>query len=152
MKKKRAGAGPERHVWDLLSAYIDNSLDTITHEEVRGHLEKCADCRGDYIELRATQRMLKSLPTVPPPRAFTLTEEAVAAARKPGFLERLLTPRNSPRLATGSVLAFMLLVFVFAGNLFAASNSMAISSSAYSVGFERSAGALAPTAAPAQDI
>src|ERR687884_1560437 len=118
MSNNKAGAGPERHVWDLLSAYIDDSLDKATHEEVRSHLEECADCRADYIELRATRHMLRSLPVVPPPRAFTLTEEAVA--RKPGFLERLLAPRNAPRLATGSALAFTLLVFVLAGNLFAA--------------------------------
>jgi hypothetical protein len=121
MSKNRAGAGPEGHVWDLLSAYIDNSLDKATHAEVLAHLEGCADCRADYIELRATQRILKSMPVVPPPRAFTLTEEAVA--RRPGFLERLLAPRNSPRLAMGSVLSFVLLVFVLLGNVVAESRS-----------------------------
>src|SRR5438105_2390675 len=111
--------GPEsEHVYDLLSAYIDNSLDSEEHEWVRAHLEECADCRGDYIELRATQHILHSLPTVPPPRAFTLTEQDVAAlTRKPGFLQRLLTPRNSPRFAFGSVLAFGLLVLILVGNL-----------------------------------
>src|SRR4051794_16380340 len=114
MSKNRMGAGTEPHVWDLLSAYIDNELDKATHEEVRTHLEECEDCRAGYIELRATQRMLKAMPVAAPPRAFTLTEEDVA--RRPGFLQRMLTPRNSPRFATGSVLAFALLVFVFVSN------------------------------------
>src|SRR5918911_2997820 len=118
MTNNKAGAGPERHVWRLLSAYIDNNLDKATHEEVRAHLEECPDCRADYIELRATRRMLRSLPVVPPPRAFTLTEEAVA--HRPGLFARLLTPRNAPRLATGSALAFTLLVFVLLGNVLAA--------------------------------
>jgi hypothetical protein len=146
MSKNRAGAGPEGHVWDLLSAYIDNSLDKATHAEVLAHLEECADCRADYIELRAAQRILKSLPVVPPPRAFTLTEEAVA--RRPGFLERLLAPRNSPRLAMGSVLSFALLVFVLLGNVVVASRpGAAVFTTAANVPppelYSRSAGAAA---------
>src|SRR5437773_1733695 len=98
------------HVKGLLSGYIDNRLGRSRRTQVREHLKVCADCRADYIELRATQHLLQSLPTVPPPRAFTLTQDMVAA--KTGFWQRLLAPRNSPRFAMGSVLAFTLLVFI----------------------------------------
>src|SRR5437870_1262740 len=103
------------HVRDLLSAYIDNRPGESEQTQVRAHLEACPDCRANYIELRATQQMLRSLPTVPPPRAFTLTEDMVAA--RPGFWNRLLAPRNSSRLALGSVLSFTLLAFLLIGNL-----------------------------------
>lgn len=111
------------HVEDLLSAYIDNALGNNEQSYVRKHLELCADCRAGYIELRATQRMIQSLPTVPPPRAFTLTQDMVAT--KQGFWQSLLTPRNSQRFALGSALSFTLLVFMLIGNLVMASGSLA---------------------------
>lgn len=103
-----------KHVGDLLSDYIDSRLDKGEQTRVRQHLEVCVDCRADYIGLRATRQMLRSLPTVPPPRAFTLTQEMVAA--KPGFWNRLMAPRNSSRFALGSALSFTLLVFLLVGN------------------------------------
>src|SRR5438477_2874722 len=101
------------HARGLLSAYIDNRLNKTTRARVRGHLKVCAACRADYVELRATQQMLRSLPMVPPPRAFTLTEDLVAA--KFGFWRRLLAPQNSTRFALGSALSFTLLVFLLIG-------------------------------------
>ncbi len=122
----RTRAGSE-HVGDLLSPYIDNTLIKSEQTQVREHLEVCADCRADYIELRATWQMLRSLPTAPPPRAFTLTQEMVAA--RPGFWHRLLAPRNSQRFALGSALSFTLLVFLLLGN-FVTSSRLATSAAA----------------------
>src|SRR5438093_13629799 len=103
---ERFGEGrPEGgHVLDRLSAYMDNSLGEAGQERVRVHLEGCAECRADYLELLATRQMLHSLPTVAPPRAFTLTEDMVAPAAtgRAGFWQRLLAPRNAPRFAMGS--------------------------------------------------
>ncbi len=113
--KKRDG---DEHVVDLLSAYIDNALNPGERESVRAHIETCASCQADHETLLGTQFMLRSLPVVPPPRAFTLTPEMVGAgARRESFWQRLLTPRAVPRFATGSVVAFALLALLLVGDL-----------------------------------
>src|SRR5437762_6273454 len=103
------------HVRERLSEYMDGMLSSDEQEAVRSHLEQCTDCRADYVELRATQKLMQNMPTVPAPRAFTLTPEMAGQLRKPSFWERLFVPRNAPRLATGSVVAFLLLILVLAG-------------------------------------
>ena len=103
------------HVVDALSAYIDGALEAGELESVSAHIADCGECQAEYLELRATKQMLSALPTVPPPRAFTLTQEMVAP--RASFWDRVLTPRFAPRLATGSVLAFALLVMVLIGDL-----------------------------------
>ena len=113
-------AGGE-HVLEQLSAYIDNALDAGERERVRAHIEACEGCRAEHRELQATKQMLFDLPVAKPPRAFTLTQEMVAA--KPSLWQRLRVPRWYPRLATGSVVAFALLVLVLLGD-FAGSRSM----------------------------
>src|SRR6476646_2938559 len=105
------------HVREQLSDYMDGLLPNDEHEAVRAHLETCADCRADYVELRATQRLLQTMPAIAAPRSFTLTPEMAGQARKASFWERLFVPRNAPRLATGSVVAFLLLFFFLASNL-----------------------------------
>jgi hypothetical protein len=107
-------ANGEQHVREQLWPYIDGNLPAAERDAVRAHLESCADCRADYVELRGTQQMLSSMPVVPAPRAFTLTPEMVG--RKPSLLDRLFAPRYAPRFATGSVLTFVLLLFIFASN------------------------------------
>ena len=102
------------HVGDLLPGYIDNSLPDTELAIVRAHLDTCDACRADYVDLRATRAMLQQMPVVPTPRSFVLTEEMARRARKPSLLERILSPRLAPTFAGGSVLAFVLLVFLFA--------------------------------------
>ncbi|MDQ6693410.1 MAG: zf-HC2 domain-containing protein [Chloroflexota bacterium] len=106
------------HVEHRLSAYIDGMLDMTEQQRVREHIGQCSSCRAGYIELKAAKKMLGRLPMVPPPRAFTLTQEMAAANRRravavPGWLTRSL----APRLAWGSVLSIMLLFVVVLGNL-----------------------------------
>src|SRR5690349_14284568 len=105
-------AGGE-HVDHLLSSYMDNDLESEARSAVRRHLQECSDCRATYIELEATRKLLGSLPTVPPPRAFTITPEMarVRAPRKaapPTFWERFFSPHNAPRFAFGSLVAVVL--------------------------------------------
>jgi len=107
----------DEHVREQLSDYMDGLLPDSDRKAVRAHLEECADCRADYIELRAAQRAMQSLPTLAAPRAFTLTPEMARQARKPSFWESFFVPRNAPRLATGSLVAFLLLA-LFVGNDF----------------------------------
>ncbi len=106
-------AGNEReHVINMLSAYIDGELDPREMRRVDAHLEICSMCHTEYAELRAVRQMLLDLPAVPPPRAFTLTHDMVKAGSKPTLLRRLFGSggRLYPALATGSVVAFVLLV------------------------------------------
>jgi anti-sigma factor RsiW len=107
-----------KHVWEELSAYMDGVLAEEEREGVRTHLETCEECRTGLVELRATRTMLRSMPMVPPPRAFTLTQEqaGIKEPAREGFWRRLFMPRNSPRFATGSVLAFGLLLLVVFGD------------------------------------
>src|SRR5687768_15114119 len=118
----------DEHIVDLLSSYIDNALNPGERESVRAHLEGCDSCKVELDSLIGTKVMLKSLPVMPPPRAFTLKPEMVGAgARQESFWQRLLTPRAVPRFATGSVVAFALLIFLLVGDFAAVNRNMAAS-------------------------
>lgn len=108
---KSIGGG---HVRDLISAYIDGALSAAEQEQVRAHVAACVECRSDYVELKAAKSVLRALPSEAPPRAFTLTPHMVKAGPTAGesFFSRLLAPALAPRLATGSLVAFVLLLFV----------------------------------------
>lgn len=103
------------HVVEQISAYLDGALDDAVSDEVRAHIDDCSKCHAEYIEVRATRQLLRRVHEVQPPRAFMLTPEMVQ--RKVWLWERLLVPRNVPKLATGSVLAFGLVLLLLAGNV-----------------------------------
>jgi anti-sigma factor RsiW len=109
------------HVLELVSPYIDNALDAADRERVRAHIDSCETCAAEYRELQATQQMLRALPVQVPPRVFTLTEEMVGvkvgSEARPSLLSRLFGKATAPRLATGSVLAFALLLVVLVSDL-----------------------------------
>lgn len=118
------------HVHDLLASYIDRSLEETERVRVRAHLEECVDCRADYVELQATRQMLRQMPIASVPRAFTLTPEMVKGANKASFWERIFAPRTAPTFASGAVVAFGLLLFLFVGSLFSTNGPSATSNSA----------------------
>jgi anti-sigma factor RsiW len=103
------------HIVEQISPYLDGALDDATSDSVRAHIEGCAECRAEYVEMRYTRQLLRSVSAVQPPRAFTLTQEMVA--RRGWLWRRLLVPRNVPRLATGSVMTFALVALLLASNL-----------------------------------
>lgn len=109
------------HVLELVSPYIDNALDAADRERVRAHIDNCETCAAEYRELQATQQMLRAMPVQAPPRAFTLSEEMVGAkartATTPSLLSRMFGNATAPRLATGSVLAFALLIVLLVSDL-----------------------------------
>jgi hypothetical protein len=107
------------HVIGLISSYIDNALDADDRERVRAHIDACEVCAAEYRELRATQQMLRAMPVQVPPRVFTLTEGMVRARSeaRPSWLSRMLGRALAPRLATGSVLAFALLLVMLVSDL-----------------------------------
>ena len=66
---------------DKLSAYLDNQVTPAERAHVEGHLATCAACRGELDGLRRTVVLLRALPRVPVPRAFTLSEAQVGIHR-----------------------------------------------------------------------
>ena len=109
------------HVTGLISAYIDHAVDAADQERVRAHLASCEVCQAEHRELQATRQMLRAMPVQAPPRVFTLTEEMVGGRTmqeaRPSLLSRLLGRAMAPRLATGSVLAFALLLMILVTDL-----------------------------------
>lgn len=105
------------HVTDMLSAYIDGTLEEAEREPVRAHLDGCDKCRAEHAELVATRSVLRAVPSMQAPRAFTLTPEMARKVRPPSLFERIFVPSNAPRMAMGSVLSFLLLFFVLVGPL-----------------------------------
>lgn len=136
------------HVKEQISAYLDGLLDERTHDSVQAHIEVCSDCRTEYLEVRETRQLLRLMPTVAPPRAFTLTPEM--AGSKVRFWERLLVPRNVPRLATGSVLAFALVLLVMVGRsgVLSSPNSAMLTGSDRMAQSQVATGAMEPTTLP----
>lgn len=63
-------SGMTEHPDLLLSAYLDDGLTQGEHDGVRAHLDGCARCTGRLAELRATSRLIGSLPQLAPRRSL----------------------------------------------------------------------------------
>src|SRR5260221_8726105 len=63
-------SGMTEHPELLLSAYLDEALDPAERSSVAAHLEGCDRCRGRLAELRATSRLLATLPELVPTRSL----------------------------------------------------------------------------------
>jgi hypothetical protein len=72
--------------FERLSAYIDNQLSPAEKADLEARLAKEPELQAGLNELRRTVRTLRSLPTVKPPRSFTLTAEQVGARARRGPL------------------------------------------------------------------
>jgi anti-sigma factor RsiW len=68
---------------ELLSAYIDGALSDAERAALEARLQTDAELRRELARLRATVDLVKTLPTLPAPRNFTLTRQA---ARRPSFV------------------------------------------------------------------
>lgn len=62
---------------DLLSAYIDGTLNPTERAELEARLQTDAELRRELASLRATVDLVKGLPTLRAPRDFTLTPQMV---------------------------------------------------------------------------
>ena len=58
-----------------------NQVTPAERAHVEGHLADCAACQGELDGLRRTVTLLRALPRVPVPRAFTLSEAQVGIRR-----------------------------------------------------------------------
>jgi len=75
---------PRAHLdTELLSAYLDNQVTPAERARVEAHLRVCMTCQAELNSLRQTVTLLRALPRVPVPRAFTLSEAQAGLRRQP---------------------------------------------------------------------
>jgi anti-sigma factor RsiW len=110
------------HDFDRLSAYLDNQLSPAEKARLEARLEREPELKTALGDLRMTVRALRALPTVKPPRSFTLS---------PAQARTLAAPRRAfpaLRLAT-ALAAFAFVIAVvgdFATNLAQPARSLAV--------------------------
>ncbi|HEY3248441.1 MAG TPA: DUF4349 domain-containing protein, partial [bacterium] len=104
------------HIHELLSPFLDEELAPREREQVRAHLETCADCRRDLESLRATQGLVRSLDPVKVPDGFRDQVRSRLSAVGEGPRERRRIPRWSWQVAAAA--AAVLIIGVFSVNLF----------------------------------
>ena len=49
------------HARPLFSSYLDSAVSGVEMHQIAGHLERCADCRGEYTRLESTRSLLGML-------------------------------------------------------------------------------------------
>src|SRR3990172_9738271 len=92
---------------EWLSAYADGELPPQEAEGLRARLERDPGLRLALAEIRQTAGLLRSLPPLRPPRAFTLSAERAAVARR------------YPRLQLATALAGLAFFLVVGVDVFA---------------------------------
>ncbi|HTN42655.1 MAG TPA: zf-HC2 domain-containing protein [Nitrospiria bacterium] len=81
-------------VQEILSDYLEGSLDPETSGLVQTHLASCPDCRAEFRELAEAKRAVAGLPLIEPPPGFSrmvmvrIREEA----ERPSVWKRLFLP------------------------------------------------------------
>ncbi len=85
---------------DRLSAYLDNSLSPADRARLEDRLGREPELRAALNDLRVTVRLLRALPTLKPPRNFTLTAAQAEAIRRPRGLQLFPALRLATALAT----------------------------------------------------
>ncbi|MDH7484903.1 MAG: zf-HC2 domain-containing protein [Anaerolineae bacterium] len=77
----RIGQRREKHIAvEHLSAYLDGQVTAQERLQVEQHLAACAACAHELETLRYTTQLLRTVPPVSVPRAFTLAEAEVGRA------------------------------------------------------------------------
>lgn len=124
---RRVFAGRHERLQEQLSAYLDGELGEGERRRLEEHLAGCPACRARLRTLEETVRLLRALPTVPPPRSFKLTPTMIAPAPR---------PRWAPLFPLATAVSALLLLVVLAAE--------------FSGTLARPAVAPAPAAAPAE--
>jgi hypothetical protein len=94
---------------DMLSSYLDGQLPARQRALVEAHLQACPVCSEELNTLRYTSSLLKSMPPVRVPRAFTLTEADVGRSAVHSPSRNLSTYLRG---ASAAVAALLLVVVV----------------------------------------
>jgi hypothetical protein len=92
---------------EMISPYIDGRVTQDEKQSLESHLASCHECREELESLRTTVGLLHRLPQVEVPRSFTVVESKPATA-----------PSIFGRLCWASAVAALVLVLLFAGDLF----------------------------------
>ena len=71
---------------ELLSCYVDGTLDAESSKKLEAHLEGCEDCRGDLDLLKKTLQVVGDIPPAQAPTDFSARLRR--KARKAGLFER----------------------------------------------------------------
>ncbi len=100
-------------VTDDLSASLDGMVDDRVRAGVEGHLVTCADCRAELAELRATVRLLQSLPVPAPRRSFQLGPEHARPDPPKGMILTLLPVVRAISVAAAIALLVVSGAFLF---------------------------------------
>ncbi|MBI4220794.1 MAG: zf-HC2 domain-containing protein, partial [Chloroflexi bacterium] len=98
---------------EMLSAYVDGTLDAVTRARVEQALEESAELRAKVEALRATVELLKSADRIRAPRSFALSPAVAYGPARP-LGAKALTPWVPAIAATAAAIAFGLLLV---GNL-----------------------------------
>lgn len=96
---------------EMLSAYIDGELSPRERADLERALARDATLRAELEDLRQVVGVMKAAPRVPLPRSFTLDPAVYGRARQPWL-------QLYPALRAATVLATVVFVFLFAGDLF----------------------------------
>jgi hypothetical protein len=95
--------------FEQLSAYVDNQLSPAEKAALEARLAKEPELEATLSDLRRTVSAVRSLPTVKPPRSFTLTPQQVGARARRGPL--------FPIYRLAAALCTLLLAFAVARDL-----------------------------------
>ena len=60
--------GPDGHLDDALSAYLDDELAPAARREAEAHLAGCADCRAELDDVASARQAIRILPVHAAPR------------------------------------------------------------------------------------
>ena len=95
---------------EALSAYLDGELSGKALARLQARIETDRELRDTFEQLQRARAMMRNLPVLRVPRNYYLTPEMVGAVQKPR--------RAFPVLRFASVLAALLFVLVFLGDIF----------------------------------
>jgi len=96
--------------FEALSAYLDGELSGKPLARLEAQLQTNQDLQEALEQLQRTRSVIRSLPKIRAPRNYLLTPEMAGVAKKP--------PVAFPVLRFASVLATLLLIIVFMGDIF----------------------------------
>lgn len=107
-------SSPDQHIAnDDLSAYLDGAADARVRSAIEDHLATCAACGAELTELRATVRLLQSLPVPAPRRSFQLGPEHARPGPPKGVILTLLPMVRALSVAAAIALLVVSGAFVF---------------------------------------
>jgi anti-sigma factor RsiW len=109
-KSKQASVQREHQAIErMLSAYLDGMLSSKEQAKVEHHLRLCPTCAHNLSTLRQTVNLLRAMPSVPVPRAFTIRAPVETRRARPAWGLRLLQGATA--------VAALMLVVVLVGDI-----------------------------------